>query len=208
MRMLSNRRKTLFINKTIKPMSTPHTDIPFLVFNREEWLTQGMFTEDELNMADNYGFIAKKDGVNCYLARPAPMITTSQRDKIFAKVEENQKNMKNGIVYSQPHTDQFEEIVKEYYEWSYTHTTVGTAEDEAIVAFWLSKLHHLRRETEKGMMEKVLKMAEEERRGSEENMEFQRDVTKNKTNTNFWEGSVFGIKAVIERLESDNSTQK
>lgn len=48
----------------------------FLVFNRQEWLMNPLikFTEEELDNADDVGFIATKGGVDCYLARKVEAI--------------------------------------------------------------------------------------------------------------------------------------
>lgn len=44
---------------------------PFLVFNKQEWLMSPLikFTEEEIDNADEKGFIATRGGVDCYLAR-------------------------------------------------------------------------------------------------------------------------------------------
>lgn len=41
----------------------------FLVFNRQEWLMQGWWTELELAKADESGFIGTKYGIDCYLPK-------------------------------------------------------------------------------------------------------------------------------------------
>lgn len=58
-----------------------------------------------------------------------------------------------------------------------------------------SRLKADRRAVVEGLLEEV----EKEKEGSKENMEYQRDVTENDTNTKFWEGSQFGIE-IIEKL--------
>ena len=44
----------------------------FLVFNKQEWLNAPYFrwTEEELENADEKGFIGTKYEVDCYLSRP------------------------------------------------------------------------------------------------------------------------------------------
>lgn len=44
--------------------------LPHLVFNRSEWIGFRYFTEEEIDNADEKGFIGVKHGVRCYLARP------------------------------------------------------------------------------------------------------------------------------------------
>ena len=50
----------------------------WLVFNKQEWLYNPLFkwTEEELDNANDKGFIGTKDGVDCYLARKVEAIST------------------------------------------------------------------------------------------------------------------------------------
>ncbi len=56
-------------------------------------------------------------------------------------------------------------------------------------------------QTTKEILQKLRSDAIAERKGSKENMEFQRDVTQNESNTKFWEGSIFGQQTIIDLIE-------
>lgn len=44
-----------------------NTEKDFLVFTRKEWIVYGWFTFEELDAADEKGFIGNRYGVDCYL---------------------------------------------------------------------------------------------------------------------------------------------
>jgi hypothetical protein len=58
-------------------MKTKLLGSSYLVFNRSEWLsdtTMFKFTEEDLDNADEDGFIMSRFGINCYLSRPIKAI--------------------------------------------------------------------------------------------------------------------------------------
>lgn len=62
-----NRWRELELENTVNIFSSR----PFLVFNKQEWLMSPLikFTEEEIDNADEKGFIASRGGVDCYLAK-------------------------------------------------------------------------------------------------------------------------------------------
>lgn len=50
---------------------------------------------------------------------------------------------------------------------------------------------------------KLLKRLREELKGSTENMEYQRDNTKNRATTAFWEGAMFAENMIIEIIKKE-----
>ena len=55
-------------------------DNMFLVLNKGEWLTMKIFTEEEIDAADKRGFIATKNGVDCYVSCFIPTTLTNNND--------------------------------------------------------------------------------------------------------------------------------
>lgn len=51
----------------------------WLLFNKQEWLLNPLikFTEEEIDAADERGFIATRCGIDCYLARPVEVFTSN-----------------------------------------------------------------------------------------------------------------------------------
>lgn len=94
-----------------------------------------------------------------------------------------------------PHTDQFEEIRKEFDEKFRIGEKSWHPNFEEISAWWLSKLHHIRRETEKGMMEKVKREWQKIYR-----LEYYDITVQTSEHDKF--------RDFLSSLESDTSTQK
>ena len=70
--IIENLKKLHERSKIIEPTNF------FLVFNKQEWLMNPIikWTEEEIDNADEKGFIGTKGDVDCYLARKLNSLST------------------------------------------------------------------------------------------------------------------------------------